>query len=348
MRKTLLLFLLITTCATVFGQYHSINNQALHFIIPTEEENIDFILADTTVKEKKPIFLWCQGSLPIPLFIESKNQELFFFGGGASNFDMNVIRKEYHFIVISMPKTPLIAHENDLTSSFYLYDKTISPPQPTKEFSKADYLENYVERAKIVLDFLRKQAWVDTSKLIIAGHSQGAYIASRIGLEYNGVSHIGLFGVNPFGRISQAIMQTKKDLTAKKITIDNAVENIESQYELCRNAFNPALVEEYPFLLSWQSFSKPVINEWLKIETPIYLAYGTEDMASYLCDLVPLFFIQENKNNLTVKRYRHLEHNFFEVHEDGTTDYNKANWKEVMNAFVEWTKDVADINAKEK
>jgi hypothetical protein len=32
-----------------------------------------------------------------------------------------------------------------------------------------------------------------------------------------------------------------------------------------------------------------------------------------------------------------MEHNFFEVNQNQQVDYTKPHWKEVMNAFVEWT-----------
>lgn len=86
-----------------------------------------------------------------------------------------------------------------------------------------------------------------------------------------------------------------------------------------------------------KSFSRPLINDWLKIKIPTYLAYGTNDIASDLCDLVPLFYIQNSKTNLTYKRYLNLEHNFFEVKENERANYEKEHWQEVMNEFIKWT-----------
>ncbi|MEM9991318.1 MAG: hypothetical protein AAF738_06100, partial [Bacteroidota bacterium] len=53
-----------------------------------------------------------------------------------------------------------------------------------------------------------------------------------------------------------------------------------------------------------------------------------------LCDIIPLFFINAQKNNLTMQRYLGLEHNFFEVKEDGKVDYDSSNWTRVMNEFL--------------
>ena len=84
------------------------------------------------------------------------------------------------------------------------------------------------------------------------------------------------------------------------------------------------------------NFLKEQDWDWLELEIPIYLAYGTEDRAADLNDIVPLFFIQERKNNLTLKRYLGLEHNFFELDEAGKIDLEKPHWNDVMMAFLEW------------
>ena len=93
-----------------------------------------------------------------------------------------------------------------------------------------------------------------------------------------------------------------------------------------------------PSLKAWASFSEPMYDDWLQLSIPIYLAYGTEDRTSDLCDIVPFFFIREKKDNLTLKRYLRLEHNFFEVDAQGRANYEKGHWESVMNGFLEWIK----------
>lgn len=53
-------------------------------------------------------------------------------------------------------------------------------PAPTKpdllspSFTRSDYLSHYVEVGQQVLNHLLTLPWVDSSKVIVAGHSQGA------------------------------------------------------------------------------------------------------------------------------------------------------------------------------
>ncbi|WP_160136338.1 hypothetical protein [Chryseobacterium sp. c4a] len=110
---------------------------------------------------------------------------------------------------------------------------------------------------------------------------------------------------------------------------------IAEQYQLYKDANDPEILKKKPSLLSWKSFSVPLLDDWLAFNKPIYMAYGSNDIASDLCDLVPLYFIRAYKNNLTYKRYLNTDHHFFEV-ENGEPNHDQPHWEEVMNRFVEW------------
>jgi len=169
------------------------------------------------------------------------------------------------------------------------------------------------------------------------GHSQGGQVATKIATKYKSVTKLGLTGTNPFGRIDQNIRKARKDAEQNKITWAQADKEMEQQYQFYRNANDQNKNKTNPNLRSWQSFSKPLIDDWLSLHIPIYLAYSTADIASDLCDLVPLYFIRNDKNNLTYKRYLNLEHNYFEVMENGQVNYEKPHWKEVMDDMLQWS-----------
>ena len=337
MKKTSITILLFLVQISFGQNLNIINNQVIQFSLKQKKDTIDFILIDTKVDEIKPIFLFCQGSLPLPLFVKPEKEKIWMIGGGITNFDLKEIKKKYHLIVISMPKTPVIVNEKYLNKSYCYVPNPKEPDEFDKDYVKSDYLENYENRAKAVLKFLRKQKWVDNSKLIVAGHSQGSKVATLIALNNKQVTSLGLFGANPFGRIDQNIRDYRKSAESKQMTWEEADKRIEQTYEMFKDSYDEKTLIENPNLLAWKSFSRPLINDWLKIKIPTYLAYGTNDIASDLCDLVPLFYIQNSKTNLTYKRYLNLEHNFFEVKENGRANYEKEHWKEVMNEFIKWT-----------
>lgn len=311
-----------------------VNDKVTLFQIEQETDDIEFIVVDTVLNKEKPVFLWCQGSLPVPLFCEIEGYGDYFLGGGIVNFDYQQIVEEYHLVVISMPKTPVLAKKENLNSQFqYVPDKS-KPNHYLPEYVEADYLENYVNRASIVLEFLNNQKWVDNQKLVVAGHSQGGKVATKLAASNNNISHLGLFSPNPFGRIDQFIRQARLDAQLGKISWEQADSIMNESYDFYRKAMIEDSVKVEPSLKAWKTFSEPFYDDWLELDIPIYLAYGTEDRIADLCDIVPLFFIEKDKNNLTLKRYLNLEHNFFELDENGRVNHENGHWKEVMNDFV--------------
>lgn len=316
----------------IFAQnFTLINNQATLFHL---DDDINFVVIDNDISETKPIFLWCQGSLPYPLFVELENDKIFMIAGGITNFDYAKIIENYHLVIISMPKTPAIAKQSELNDSFWYSEDKI---KPTDEFLQNDYLENYVNRANKVLEFLDTQAWADHSKTVVAGHSQGAKVGVAIANANPNITHLGLFSPNPFGRIDQSIRQARKDAASKRISWEEAEEQINETYDFYREIYSKEQLNSKPELIPWKSFSEPFIEELSALKIPVYIAYGTEDTTSDLCDLIPLYFIRkQNEHHLNLKRYFGMEHNFFEIDENDNPDYEKAHWVEVMSHFLEW------------
>lgn len=339
MKKLSAILTILICSVNSFGQSSEvIENKVTLFSLDQENDTIDFIVIDTVLNQKKPVFLWCQGSLPIPLFCEIENYGDYFLGGGVSNFNYQEIAKDYNLVIISMPKTPVLGKKENLNKSYQYVPNLEKPNSFSSEYLNANYLDNYVERASHVLDFLKLQSWVDSSKLVVAGHSQGTKVATKVAIRNKDITHLGLFSANPMGRIDQFIREARLDAQLGKISWTEADSIINSQYDFYKQTQNQDSLKANPHFKAWRSFNETVYDDWLELDIPIYLAYGTEDRISDLCDLVPIFFIQKSKNNLTLKRYLGLEHNYFETSENGRVDHDKGHWKEVMNEFINWIK----------
>jgi pimeloyl-ACP methyl ester carboxylesterase len=337
MMKLVSILTLIAYSIASFGQNAElVEGKAMKFSIERRVDTIEFIVVDTLLEEQKPIFLWCQGSLPIPLFCEIENHGVYFFGGGVSNFNYSAIVEKYHLVIISMPGTPTVAKKENLNGSFHYIPNPKEPGKFSNGYLQADYLDNYVGRAQAVLNYLKKQKWVSQETLVVAGHSQGAKVATKLAGSDSGVTHLGLFAANPFGRIDQYIREARLDAQLGNISWEKADSLMNANYAFYKQAHNEDSVRSNPGLKAWKTFSETYYDDWLELDIPIYLAYGTEDRTADLCDIVPLFFIEKGKNNLTLKRYLGLEHNFFEMNENGRANFEKGHWEDVMNEFISW------------
>lgn len=332
-----LIFLLLKLNVILFAQVSSpkIADGYTHFQIKLKNDTIDFVVAETNFAVKKPILLFCQGSQPVPLFFDFPEQGI--IPVTLNNFDVNEMKKKYHIAVISMPKTPVTVGLDHLNKSYNYVIDTTQEYSYSPEFVKADYRDNYVFRANQVLKFLSKQKWVDNKQLVVAGHSQGSHVALGIANSNKKVTHLGLFGFNPLGRIDQYIRSARKQAEAGEITWKEADSIQKSRFNEYKMYYEPDSDKKGEFANSWKSFSKSQLNELINLKIPVYVAYGSNDINSDFCDLLPLYFIEKGKSNYKVIRYPNLEHNFFPINKDGIPDYQNGKWYWVMNDFVFWT-----------
>ena len=330
MKRLLLLLILINKIAQ--AQFTGvINKQFSCFSIVDKSDTITFIVADTSLKTSKPILFFCQGSMPVPLFFDFEAGKM---NSCFSNFDLDTINKKYHVVCISMPKTPLIARWKNLNSSYCYITDTTDNDSFSEDYMKNDFCENYTNRANAVLSFLSTQKWVDDKELIVFGHSQGARIAVELAKSNKRITKLGLFGYNPERRIDELIWQARKDAEREKISWHQADSIQKSVYDFYKEICNDDSLKKNPSLIAWKSFSTSSLSALTSLKIPIYIAYGSEDVGANYCDVIPLYFIEQHKNNLTIKRYNGLEHNFFPLKENSKPDYKNGKWKEVLNDFL--------------
>lgn len=336
MKIVQLIIYLIISISCFSQRKNIISNDYSHFQLKLKKDTIDFVVADTNLNVKKPILLFCQGSQPVPLFFDLPGQGI--VPVTLNNFDVSEMKKQYHIVVISMPKTPVIVGLNHLNKSYNYVLDTTQEYSYSPDFLKTDYLDNYVARANHVLQFLSKQKWVDPNQLVIAGHSQGSHVALAIALSNKKVTQLGLFGFNPLGRIDQYIRMARKQAEAGEISWEQADSIQQTEFQEYENLFDPTKSIDIANAESWKSFSKSQLNQLISLKTPVYIAYGSNDINGDFCDLLPLYFIEHQKTNYKVIRYPNLEHNFFPINENGQPDYQNGKWKTVMNEFIKWTR----------
>ncbi len=335
--KQWLLFVYVILCGSVFGQEVVPGTDYAHFQLSAKEGPIDFVVADTNLTTVKPVLLFCQGSQPVPLFLNF--DEYGTFPVPLSNFDLKTMRDKYHVVVISMPGTPLVVGRDHLNHSYNYVTDTTDEYSYAPAFVEGDYLENYVDRANRVIRFLRKQKqWVDDSGIVLAGHSQGSRVAVAIAAENKHIGVLGLFGYNPMRRIDQLVWNHRKNAELGRISWEEADSLQQQEYAFYREIRNKDSLASSASLRSWQSFSTNSFETLAGLKIPVYVAYGSEDIVTDCNDLIPLYFIEQGKTDYRVVRYPYLEHNFFPVR-DGVVDHEAGKWPEVMNAFIQWSEE---------
>lgn len=330
-------FLLLSVC---LNAQLPIENVKL-FTLTTASDTIQFIKIDEDTTQTKPSLLFCQGSLPMPLIGEFEKGNFSIMA--TSNFDYKTLSAKYHIIIISMPNTPIVANKNQLNHQYGYVPDTSKPYHYDTEYWKNNYLEKYVERANAVLDFLRKQTWVNKNKIIVFGHSQGSHIALHVAKQNQDIYALGYFSGNVLGRFASTVLEARNDAKSGKISENEAQANIDEKYDwwktICRDTTEFS-IENSDSKRTWKSFSQTSIELLISIKTPVFIAYGTKDDGPQICDIMPIYFELAGKKNYKMRPFVGCGHNFEEITPNGNHNWDKMYWDEAVKEFILWCEDI--------
>jgi len=331
--KSFTIIIALTFTTSSYGQNKPADFGLRHFQTIYKGDTVDILVKSKKGDEqkKKPLFLFCQGSLPIPLIIkytDSSGKE------GIYNvfvFNPDSLSNEYHLAIINKPYVPLIVGQKFLNRDLTYSDSTGKFPRKYIERNLLDY---YVDRDIAVIRFLQNQLWVSSDKLVVAGHSEGSTIAAKIAYSFPKVTRLIYSGGNPCGRIVTMIEQQRafESDTAKygeqafdkcKTIIDDS-----NNMDASNGDTNKATYE----------FSIPPINYLEKLKIPVLITYGTKDYSCPFNDYFRVQMMKQRRANFTFRAYVGVEHNFFPLKANGETNFEIFNWDKVADDWRNWLK----------
>jgi dienelactone hydrolase len=275
-------------------------------------------------KKRKPLLLFVQGSLPRPLVLIDKEGKPY----RVFPFDAEPLLEAYHLAIIGKPYIPLMSEISALQPNMtYLDTATNNYPRKYIERSNLDY---YSARNKAVVMFLQKQPWISTQGLVLAGHSEGASIATRMAIQSENVSRLIYSSSNPMGILSTVISQMRE-------TDDASQQAVEEQFKLWEavvqdpenNTPNGQITNKALY-----GFYSPPFETLMKLKIPVLIAWGTKDTAAPFFDYARIEAIRHKKKNLTFIPYVGRQHNFFAVDENGRTNWEDFGWDQVA---IDWS-----------
>ena len=327
MSKLFLLMLLYSTLYSYSQEKTIADFDVKNITLLFKKDTVNVIIKSKKGEElfPKPIFLFCQGSLPIPL-LKYDDESNF----GITPFDSDLICEDYHLVLIGKPNIPLLSNKKNLekNNTFLINGKF------SKEYSKRNLLDFYVKRNKFVLNYLLKQHWTTNDKLVVAGHSEGSTIAAKLTKTYSKITHLIYASGNPMERI-MSIINEKRSLES------DTLKHAENEIEYWKTVVNDKDDMNDDFgdtNKATYQFSSPPFDYIQKIKIPVLVTYGTKDWCTPYLDFMRVDFIRKNKSNVTFNAYIGLEHNFFPVHQNGKPNYAIFNWDKVAKDWLNWLK----------
>jgi len=328
MKTKILLIMLLISKNYSFSQRIPEDFGYKHLSYKYQDDKVDLIVISKKGEEKiaKPLFFFCQGSLPRPVVIYNE-KGLF----DTLPFNETEFLEDFHIIIIAKPSIPIIADANTLGRDFmYLKDKI--KEIPPKGYIERNYLDYYVFRNNFILKQLFKERWVKTSKLVVTGHSEGSTIASKMASVNKKITHLIYSGGNPFGRIMNVLAQSR-------FNENDAIQNGNSTIEYWKNTVENANTINFDGGDTYKatySFSLPQRDNLVQMKIPVLITYGTKDWSAPYNDLFQIETIRDKRQNFSFIGYTNLEHNFFPVNEKMEPDYETENWDKVAKDWLEW------------
>jgi hypothetical protein len=292
-----------------------------HLKFEYKKQNVDVIIKmkEGDQYKKKPIFFWCQGSLPQPVLKYNENRLY-----GTFPFNPDDFLSEYHLVVIGKPGIPVISNVKNLKGDFTYTDEQGKTPEA---YNKNNHPDFYTERNNWVLKKLLAEGPFLKTKIVVAGHSEGSTIAVKMAFENKQITHLIYSGGNPYGRILNILAQSRFYDT------DNAT--IEYWKEVVGNK-DILTTEDGDSFKTTYDFSMPLSDKLEKIKIPTLITYGTKDWNAAYNDLFYVDTIRKQLKNITFIPFIGLEHNYFPVNEKMEPDHKIYNWEDVGKQWTEW------------
>ncbi|QMW05212.1 alpha/beta hydrolase family protein [Spirosoma foliorum] len=312
---TLVLYSLIINLAIGQHTQRSVGDYTV-FTIPFEGDSITFAVVTRKgeLTKKKPIFLFRQGSLPIPLFtINPKTHKPALTELPITCYDHEA---DYYSIMIAKPGVPLVVEDAYLDTLF----TTRSRPKPTmytSTYFSHNYLDYYVHQTNAVFDFLLKQPWVDTKRVVLAGGSEGYHVAIKTAYTNPRVTHLIVSSGGLEGRHQSIIRAERMKGYTGEYTQEEAqrsVEGLQREWiEICKDSLNTTSTYGDPKRTTYSFSHNHNLEYLLALTIPIRVIYGTADVGSTSNDILPLEFARRGKMNLSLKAYPNHDHTYYKL-----------------------------------
>ncbi len=267
---------------------------------------------------KKPVMLYCQGSLPQPV-LKYDHRGLY----GVFPWGDDTFLDEYHLVVIGKPGVPIIADATTLGDNYSYYPNG----EMSAEYRKNNHLDYYVGRNIYVLDRLLKEPWVGKG-LVVVAHSEGTYVGAKMAAKDKRITNLILSSGNPYGRILSIMAQDRYTGNDEQI--------VEYWRSIVADKDNSNSAGQNDSFKTTYSFSQPIVEELLGLKIPVLFCYGTKDWSAPYNDLFQSEAIRLGNKYITFIAYRGLEHNYFPVDEKLQPDHTIYNWTKTGADWQAW------------
>lgn len=240
----------------------------------------------------KPLFMYCQESLPKPV-IKYSEKGLY----DVVPFNEQMLLDDFHIVIVGKPFIPIISNVDKLSLDF-LFLKDQQKTIPPRGYSDRNYLDYYVFRNNSILKQLFKYRWVKTSKLVLVGQGEGSSIAVKMATLNKKITHLIFSGGNPYGNVATQLQ--KGSLNQKN---NQCSEEILLKYKEVVTTATGIEYDQLETSKAFFSFSLPQRENLMSLKIPILMCYQSDHLSRIFNELFQLEVIRERKQNIDFYTY---------------------------------------------
>lgn len=332
-KYTLILFLIIAICACAPAKKKFIEeevNITSNTIKSGSDEFINYKLnhADQYIvsyyisqtETPTPLVIWIQGSGCRPVFIEGMPGD---YASTLFSFTTLAKDKKVSMMVVDKPFTPNQAPRNGGVS-------TNCPSDFNDNFSS----DSWVSSIRSALNHAKQLPWVDETKILILGISEGATVASAIANQDKSITNIALIGASGPSQLYDFIVSIyDSELSdTEKLSKIQELENkySEIQSDLAENEFSWGHAN-----LRWKSFfATSSLMNLVNSNAKVYLVSGMKDESVPILSTEALYVeLLTQGKDVIFKRLPDSYHNL--VSETGSILDTEIEYKLIKKWFLE-------------
>lgn len=322
MKNLLILFLLFLS-VTAFAQNAAVEYLSGlpydKYMLSTEEDTITFYLSVTSREENLPLVVYIQGSGMNSLFAE-RGGRVVPVSGHMAWFTAG--QEKYRILIVEKPGVS--------------YLQTGSSASFDRKFSLDRWSRTIVE----AIGYVTLKEKVDPEKILVAGHSEGGVVASRVAaLLGDKVSHVAVIaGEGPSQLYSlYKLAENGTFFNTRQHNMPVPEQRLGYLTDQWKDILSDPLSTEKKFwgftYLRWSGFlSTSVIDELIPYQGKILIVQGTSDEAVYPESAVVSYTTLLSKGkDIEMELISNADHSF-NIHDQPETD----GWRMMIEKVMLW------------
>ena len=284
-----------------------------HIKLKYLDDPVDVVIISKIGEERiaKPLFLFCQDSLPKPV-IKYSEKGLY----EILPFNKEALLDDFHIVIIAKPFIPIISNVEKLTQDF-LFLKDLENRIASRGYLDRNYLDYYVFRNNAILKQLFKYRWAKTSKLLVVGQGEGSSIAVKMATINKKITHLIYIDGNPYGEISSQLFESQSQNNTRQ-----KPNHILSEYKKVIAKASEIQYDRLETTKAIFSFSLPQRDNLISLKIPILICSENENSKTVFLYLFQTETIRERKQNIDFISNTCLKNNQSSDHQT----YNWLNW----------------------